>query len=207
MLPSENNKFFSAIEAGQLINILKQIGEEPPKEWLDLTKLDAISVDWRDWIGKYFLELKTGSLSDNEFEDRIFCLLTALGFHVTQKGHIIEGEYCDGVATFESEYAIVYDCKNTVDFIPSAENKRALDKYLGDEKKTRKEKYLFSAFIAKSFGERQRDVFYFSVDAMLYLLYKKLIIGSEFSLSPLKKILTNNMSVTIETIDKEWLIS
>ncbi len=83
--------------------------------------------------------------------------------------------------------------------------KRALERYLDDEKKVGKEKYKFSAFIAKSFGEEQRDIFYFSVDAMLYLLYKKLIIGSKFSLSPFKKILDRNINVTIETIDKEWL--
>ncbi len=204
-LPSENRKLFSTINAYQLVQILKKIGENPPKEWLGLIERFEIPFDWRDYIGRYFLELESESLSNNEFEDRIANLLTALGFDVTQKGHKIKGEYPDGVATFEDWYAVVYDCKNTTNFIPTAEDKRALEKYLNDEDKAREEENLYSAFIAKSFGKMQREVFYLSVDSILYLLYKKLIIGSKFSLSPFKKILHNNTSVTIETIDKEWL--
>lgn len=206
-LSSESPKLFSAINAGQLIKILNEIGEKPPKEWLDLIELVKTPVDWRDCIGKHFLELKSGTLSNDEFEDRIADLLTALGFDVTQKGHKIKGEYPDGIAAFEDEYAIVYDCKNAVDFNPTAEDKRALEKYLNDEKKARRERYIYGAFIAKSFGGMQKDVFYFLVDALLYLLYEKLTIGSKFSLSPFRKILYNNLSVSIETIDKEWLKS
>ena len=50
----------------------------------------------------------------------------------------------------------------------------------------------------------EKDLFYFSVDALLYLLYAKLTVGSKFSLSPFKKILSNNISVTIDIINKEW---
>ncbi|ROL56130.1 hypothetical protein D9V84_09410 [Bacteroidetes/Chlorobi group bacterium Naka2016] len=204
-LPSETRRLFSAINADQLIKILNEIGEKPPAEWLSLIESGQTSVSWEDYIGKYFLDLKSGNLSNDEFEDRIYNLLTALGFDVIQKGHKIRGEYCDGVAIFEGGYGIVYDCKNTVDFIPTAENKRALAKYLEDEKKLHEEKNLFNAFIAESFGLEQNEVFYFSIDALLYLLYKKLIMGSKFRLSPFKKILDNKMSLTIETIKKEWL--
>jgi len=205
-LPHQNKKnLFSSIDADNLIKILKEIGETHPEEWLDLIESVKTPTDWRDYIGKYFLELKTGSLSNDEFEDRIAALLTALGFDVTQKGHKCGGEYPDGIAAFEGKYAIVYDCKNSVDFIPIAEDKRALKKYWDDEKKVHEDKNLFCAFIAKSFGKVEKDVFYFSVDAILYLLYKKLIMGSKFSLSPFKKVLTDNMNLTIETINNEWI--
>lgn len=86
ILPEENKKLFSAITLDCLIKILKEIGEEPPKEWVDLIESVDSPVDWRDYLGKYFLELKSESLSNAEFEDRIANLLTALGFDVTQKG-------------------------------------------------------------------------------------------------------------------------
>jgi len=207
-LPTENKKLFSAIDAGRLIKILKGIGEKPPEEWLNLVELAETHVDWHDYIGKYFLDLKSGNLGNEEFEDRVANLLTALGFDVVQKGHRIQGEYPDGIANFEDESVIVYDCKNRVDFIPTAEDNRAIEKYMKDEGKMRKGKTILSAFIAKSFGTAsQKDVFYFSIDFLLYLLYKKLSLGSRFNLAPLKKILDNKISLTIETIDKEWLKS
>jgi mRNA-degrading endonuclease YafQ of YafQ-DinJ toxin-antitoxin module len=167
-------------------------------------------VSWEEYIGKYFLKLKDVNISDSEFEDIVAKLLNALGFDITQKGHKIKGEFADGIAAFENDYAIVYDCKNTYNYIPTANDKRALEKYFDDEKKVRKEKYLYKAFIAKSFRgrevERDIDIFYLPVDSLLYLLYKKLTMGPKFTLSPFKKILDNNISLTIETIDKEWLV-
>jgi mRNA-degrading endonuclease YafQ of YafQ-DinJ toxin-antitoxin module len=205
-LPEENKKLFSAIEAGQLIKILYEIGEEPPKEWFELIELVRTPVSWEEYIGKYFLKLKDVNISNSEFEDIVAKLLNALGFDITQKGHKIEGEFADGIAAFENDYAIVYDCKNIYDYIPTANDKRALEKYFNDERKVRKEKYLYKAFIAKSFGEAQRDIFYLSVDSLLYLLYKKLTMGSKFTLLPFKKILDNNIMLTIKIINKEWLV-
>jgi len=204
-LPAENKKLFSAIEAGQLIKILNEIGEEPPKEWSDLIESEGTTVSWKNYIGEYFLKLEDVDISNDEFEDIVANLLTALGFDITQKGHRIKGEFPDGVAAFEHEYAVVYDCKNTSSYISTAEDRRALEKYFDDERKVRKEKYLYKAFIAKSFKDEQKDIFYFPVGALLYLLYKKLTIGSKFSLAPFRKILSNNISLTMETIDKEWL--
>ena len=204
-LPDEAKKLFWAINADELIKILSEIGETPPKEWLHLIGSVKTSGCWRDYIGTYFLELESETLGNDEFEDRVAHLLTALGFDVTQKGHKIKGEYADGIATFdENEYAIVYDCKNTVNFVPTAENKRALMKYFEDEKKIRKEKSLYTAFIAKSFKDEQRGIFFVPVDSLLYLLYKKLTMGSKFTLSPLRKILDSDISLTTEMIDKEW---
>jgi hypothetical protein len=205
-LPKENKKLFSVIEAGQLIKILNEIGEEPPEEWSELIELVRALVSWDEYIGKYFLKLKDVNISDSEFEDIVAKLLNALGFDITQKGHKIDGEFPDGIAAFENNYAIVYDCKNTYNYIPTANDKRALEKYFDDERKRREEKYLYKAFIAKSFREVQRDIFYLPVDSLLYLLYKKLTMGSKFTLSPFKKILDDNISLTIDTIDKEWLV-
>ena len=206
-LPAKNKYLFSVIDSKQLIKILNEIGEKPPQEWFNIIELVEIPVTWRDYVGKYFVDLKNGSFSNDEFEDRCAKLLIALGFDIVQKGHKIKGEFCDSIAAFESEYAVVYDCKNTIEFIPTAEDNRALEKYLNDEEKVRKEKYLFGAFIAKSFRGDQKDFFYFPIDSLLYLLYKKLTIGSKFNLSPFKKLLHNNISLTIETIDNEWLKS
>jgi hypothetical protein len=204
-LPSEARKLFWAMNADDLIKILSEIGETPPKEWLALLGSVRTSACWRDYIGTYFLDLQSETLSNDEFEDRVAHLLTALGFDVTQKGHKIKGEYADGIATFdENECAIVYDCKNTVDFVPTAESVRALEKYFEDEKKVHRGKSLYKAFIAKSFTGGQRATFFLPVDSLLYLLYKKLTMGSKFTLSPLRKILDSDISLTTEMIDKEW---
>ena len=205
-LPPENQKLlFSAIDVFQLDKILNEIGEKPPEEWSKLIKLVIEPAEWYDYIGEYFLELKSGTLNDDEFEDRIADLLTALGFEVTQKGHKLRGEYPDGIAIFDN-YGIVYDCKNTAEFTPTKDDIRALEKYLNDEKKVYEDYSLYPAFIAKSFKEHLKPIiFYFSVEDLLYLLYKKLKMGFKFNLSPFKKILSNNMSLNTKTIDNEWL--
>jgi len=203
-LPAENRPLFSSIQSDTLINILKNIGENPPKEWISLLELKETIISWQDYIGKYFLEIEIKNLGNEEFEDRIFYLLKALGFDIIQKGHTLPGAYADGIFSLDT-YAVVYDCKNTSNFLPSESDKRAIDRYLQDEIKVRKEKKIYSAFIAKSFGEISRgDIFYFNVNSMVYLLHKKLQIGPKFILDPLKKILENKTLLTNEIIDKEW---
>jgi hypothetical protein len=205
-LPNENRTLFSSIQSDTLINILKNIGESPPEEWKNLIELKETIISWQDYIGKYFLEIESKNLSNEEFEDRIFNLLKALGFDVIQKGYTIPGAYADGVFSLDI-YATVYDCKNTSNFFPNEADKRAIDKYLQDEKRIRKEKKIYSAFIAKSFGEISRgDVFYFNVNSFIYLLYKKIQIGSRFTLDPIKKILEDKIILTNDIIDKEWRI-
>lgn len=200
-----NRKLFSVIDAGELMKILRDVGESPPEEWKRLIEIKEEKSFWKDYVGKYFLEIEDRTLSDDELEDRVAALLNALGFRVDQKGHTIVGEFPDGIASFEENYAIVYDCKNTQNFSPNAENERAIKKYLDDEKKVRSEQNISCAFIAKSFKEESRkDIFYLPINSLLYLLYKKLRIGSNFSLSPLKKILANYFQLTSETFDKEW---
>jgi hypothetical protein len=205
-LPPELQKLFVAIDVNTLMTILNEIGETPPSEWMNLIELREVLVSWRDYIGKYFLEIETESLSNDEFEDRIYALLTALGFNVTQKGHTLQGEYCDGIFSFE-DYAVVYDCKNSPNFVPSADDTRAIEKYLSDEKKVRREKNIYSAFIAKSFGGQHKgDIFHFNTGPLIYLLYKKLLMGSKFALDPIKKVLENRTPLTDKNIDNEWRI-
>jgi hypothetical protein len=180
-----------------------------PSEMENLDKLfgpEKITFSWRDYIGKYFLEIESNDLSYEGYEDRIAVLLFSLGFIVTQKGHKIMGEYADGIAAFTDDHAIVYDCKNMQDFFMTATEERAIKKYLEDEKNTRNEKHLFGAFIAKGFrGIPKKEILYISTETLLYLLYKKLILGAKFNLLPFKKICTNSILLSREIIDKEWL--
>ncbi len=206
ILPSEAKKLFSGIDAENLMEYLTQIGETPPKEWMDLIELKEMPIRWEDSIGVYFLDIERKNLSNNEFEDRIADLLKALSFKVKQQGHILQGEYPDGIFSFE-DYAVVYDCKNTSNFSPSSADIRAIEKYLKDEKKVRKEKNIYAAFIAKSFRQQgEKNVFYFTVSSLIYLLYKKLTLGLDFTLNPIKKILENTIHLTKDIIDKEWRV-
>lgn len=159
-LPSDNRKLFSAIEPEKLVRILQDIGEEAPEEWKKLIEIKEEIIHWRDYLGKYFLEIEEMVLSNDEFEDRIAVLLNALAFKTDQKGHKIIGEYPDGIVSFGNDYAIVYDCKNTQNFFPCAVDERAIKKYLDDEKKIRSERNIYCAFIAKSFKEEKGRIFF-----------------------------------------------
>jgi len=205
-LPYDKRKLFSAIEYEKLIRILEDIGEEPPEEWKKLIEIKKEIIHWENYIGKYFLKIEEGTLGNAGFEDRVAVLLNALGFMIYQTGHYIPGEYPEGIASFDKDYAIVYDCKNTQNFIPGAEKERAIKKYLKDEKKIRSERNIYCAFIAKSFKEEsKKDILYLQINSLLYLLYKKLSLGSKFTLSPLKKIFDNFIPLEKEIIDKEWI--
>lgn len=204
-LPKKNRGLFSVIEPEELLIILQNIGENPPEKWRKLIETKEKTTGWRDYVGKYFLETEEDTLSNDEFEDRVAVLLKALGFKVVQKGHTLVGEFADGIVSFNNDYAIVYDCKNTQSFFPTAADDRAIQKYWGDEKKIRGEQNIYCAFVAKSFTkEGEKSAFYLPISSLLYLLYKKLFLGSKFTLSPLKKILDNRISLKAETIDNEW---
>lgn len=204
-LPSAKRKLYSAMKYEDLIEILQNLGEQPPEKWSKLTKVEEEIIQWEDYIGKYILQVRDVLLSNDEFEDRVAALLNALGFKVTQKGYKLPGEYADGIAVFARDYAIVYDCKNTDDFVPTSQDERAIRKYLEDERKIRDEENIYCAFIAKSSKtEVKRGIFFLPVDSLLYLLYKKLVLGAEFSLSPVKKILDDFLPFNGKIIDKEW---
>jgi hypothetical protein len=213
-LPKRNQRFFHTLSNQELRLVISKLKENPPKTWVDLlggqfTPGPSVSVGWEEYVGRYFLEMNQPSLSNQEFEDRVADLLTAIGFDVLQKGHRLEGEYPDGVASYAGEFALVYDCKNAVKYFPSAEHIRALEKYYKDEKiVTEKHRQLFCGFIAKSFDtQNQKNAYLISTEALLYLLYKKLSLGARFNLKLIKKILVNRSLLTKELIDKEWSVS
>ncbi|ADT85191.1 hypothetical protein [Thermococcus barophilus] len=203
-LPNKSALFFS-ISPKEIIQILEELGEKPPKEWLKLLEGEARGWNWKDWIGKYFSDIEEEELSNDEFEDRIADLLKAIGFNVIQKGHKLEGEFADGIAWIDNYY-IVYDCKNRWNYTPTDSDIRAIKKYLEDEmKRNGEENRYYPVFIAKSVGMNiKKDVFCIPVNSLLYLLYKKLQLGPKFKLGPIKKILDDKNPLTIETIDKEW---
>lgn len=58
-----------------------------------------------------------------------------MDFDVTQKGHKLKEEFAYGIAIFDDDYGIVYDCKNRENFKPVSGDIRAIEKYLDDEQK------------------------------------------------------------------------
>lgn len=204
-LPQENRGWFSAIDPEELINILKAMGEDPPEKWKELTKENEERIDWKDYIGKYFLDLEEKDLGNDEFEDRVAKLLTALGFKVVQQGHTCLGSYPDGIALFNNDCGIVYDCKNKRNFSPNADNVRAINQYYRDAQKKFKNKNIYPVFITKDFTKISwNKIFCLKIESLLYLLYKKLFLGVKFNLSPLEIILYKETSLEKEKIDDEW---
>jgi len=201
---------FSIKDCSEIRKVLQELGETPSSTWEDLLSPEQNTTSqarytWEDYIGKYFLDIKDTNISNNEFEDRVCALLTAIGFEVEQRGHRVPGEYPDGIAFVEG-YGLVYDCKNSTDYRPTTDDKRAIRKYLEDEKKAYENKTLFPVFIAKSFRSYdEKDIYYLDVEALNYLLYKKICLGSKFNLSRIKKLLDNKTTLNRDIIDKEWL--
>ncbi len=63
----KHHKLFEARSFDEVHNLLCDIGEDPPAEWMELAK-EVGKEDWHDWIGKHFLRIET-DISNNEFED------------------------------------------------------------------------------------------------------------------------------------------
>jgi hypothetical protein len=79
-------------------------------DWEELSKhcpLAGLGV----YITQKGKDLRSGNLGNEEFEDRVANLLTALGFNVRQKGYKSRGEYPDGIAFLDDQYSVVYDCQ------------------------------------------------------------------------------------------------
>lgn len=159
-----------------------------------------------NFIGNYFLEIKTTILGNNEFEDRIFNLLTALGFETSQRGHIIRGAFPDGYAFFNNNI-LVYDCKNSINYFPHAEDRLAMDNYIQQSLNLFPEfNNYFPVFIAKSFSNNLPINYKcINIDSLLYLYYKKIRMGVEFHLNPLINILLHNQYITRNMINANWL--
>jgi len=195
---------FSTVKSEDLLNILETLGEEIPKEWIELMMTKKPAKSWRDYVGVRFLELIDRDLGDAEFEDRIADLFKALNFEVSQLGHKAVGEYPDGEIKLDEDIILVYDCKNSFDFDPSAEDKRKLNQYIEDAKNKYKNKEIYGIFVAKSFGSPQQSYLFFSISSLVYLLYKKLVLGSTFTLDPFRKIICKKEYLNQTLIDNEW---
>jgi len=200
-------ELFFSIDGNSIIKILKDLGEDPPREWLELLETGVRVYGWRDWIGSYFLELESEYLSNDEFEDRVARLLGAIGFEVVQRGHTVEGDYPDGIAKY-GNYVIVYDCKNTRNYFPNEADLRAIKKYQEDEmKRLGEDKKYFAMLIAKSAKPTvYKDVFTVPVGSLLFLLYKKLVGGIRFMLDPIKRILEDKIWLTEDNLEKEYIV-
>ena len=195
---------FSAIKTEELLHIFEIWNEQPPQEWVELTKVERVAKSWRDYVGQRFLDLIDRSLSNTEFEDRVAELFKALGFKVIQFGYKVVGEYPDGEAFIDEDVVLVYDCKNVEEFMPNAEDRRKIEQYANDARSKYKNKEVYEVFVAKSFGGAQESYLFFPVSALVYLLYKKISLGRAFTLAPFRKIIRRRKYLDQTLIDSEW---
>lgn len=204
---NRKHKIYFSIEKEKLLKSLNELHESPPNKWLALTHKKNINPNWLDYIGSYYQDLIEKDLSSEDFEDKLASLLTALGFEVLQRGHKVKGSYPDGVATYEKDFAIVYDCKNSNNYYPTAEHLRAINQYYADEKRVQgKDKEMFCCLIAKKFTSLlNKECHLIPVESLLYLLQKKFKLGAKFKLDRIRTILVNNKIFSIENINNEWI--
>jgi len=189
------HKLFELRPLDQVTEILKGLGEEPPSDWLKLAK-EGVEEDWRSWIGSHFLRAES-DVSNDAFEDIISDIFRAIDFSVEQMGHKLHGNNPDGILLPPPPYdfAIIYDCKNSWEYYPNEDDKRALEDYLTKQKVEVKARYrhitdVYSCFVAKSFdpaissaSEVGSDIL-LDLRSLLYILYKRVRIGSKFTLGP-----------------------
>lgn len=211
----EEGLFFTVSEE-EILTVLQNFNIQPPAEWLNLLKeKKPLTPSWLDRIGKYYQEILQ-MMSNNEYEDRIAEIFTALGFEIEQLGHKKEGEYPDGIA-FTKDFAIIYECKNRNNYFLSADDKRAIIKYIQYAKPRIKERReierIYFAIIAHSYDkvesiseiekETSTKGFLFTSESMLYLLFKKLSLGPSFLLADFPELISNKV-ITQEDIEKVY---
>lgn len=205
------NLFFSISEE-KILRALEKLSIKTPPEWQKLLEAKAPSTpSWLDWVGIHFQDI-TQTISNNEYEDRIAEVFTALGFDVEQLGHKKEGEYPDGIA-YTKDFAIIYDCKNRTNYFLNASDKRAIIKYVQYAKprieERRKIEKIYFAIIAHSYDkvENISDIeketsskgFLLTSEAMLHLLFTKISLGPAFLLADFQELISNHV-ITIENI-------
>lgn len=205
-------ELFYSLAEEEAFSVLEKLGSTPPQEWQKLfEEKPSLLTSWLDWIGKHFQEIQQ-TMSNNEYEDKIAEIFTALGFEVEQLGHRQEGEYPDGIA-YSKNFAIIYDCKNRNNYFLNAEDKRAITRYVQHTKRRieerRKIEKVHFALIAHSYNkvENISDIeketsskgLLLTSEAMIYLLYKKLALGPKFLLTDFEELITNKV-IDIESI-------
>ncbi len=210
-----SRNFFEARESDAVLRLLRDLGEQPPQEWLDLIDVGKAlpSIEsWREWIGQHFLLLSNTEISNEDFEDVTVDVFRALGFEVNQMGHKRPGSFPDGTLTASlSDFAIVYDCKNRSDYYPPEDDKRALLAYTQKEGRRLQEqnnriRSVYSMFVAKSLAQEElsgADVF-ISADDFLYALYKRVRLGKDFALTAFDEAAKRNGRMDKRFMDQEW---
>jgi len=206
-------ELFYTITEEKARTILEKLGLTPSQEWQSLLyEKTPPMLSWSDWIGKHFQEIQL-TISNNDYEDKIAEIFTALGFEVEQLGHKQEGEYPDGIA-YSKNCAIIYDCKNRNSYFLNAEDKRAVTRYVQHEKRRVEERRnidkVYFAIIAHSYSkveninniekETSSKGLLFTSESMLYLLYKKVCLGPKFLLVDFEELPTNKV-VDLESIN------
>lgn len=205
---------FEAREATVVLGLLANLGEQPPQEWVALLSgkqpLPTLEA-WREWIGQRFLRLLDPGISNDDFEDVTAEIFRALGFEVNQMGHKRPGSYPDGTLVLPAaDFAIVYDCKNTDNYYPTAEHQRALAEYLEKEGKRLQEqkrvRLAYSLFVARSFAQAELEGahIFISADDLLYALYKRLRLGKDFALTAFDDAAKRNRRMDRRFMDREW---
>lgn len=208
------NPLFSIIDDNIFNTINRDLNLLPPQEWNNITPLipppqppipNTPPEEINNFIGNYFLEINTAILGNNEFEDRIYNLLIALGFETSQRGHLIQGAFPDGYAFFNNNI-LVYDCKNSVNYFPHAEDRLSMDNYVEQAINLFPEfNNHFPVFIAKTFSNNLPVNYkYINVNSLIYLYYKKISMGIDFQLNPLINIFMQNQILTRNMINVNW---
>jgi hypothetical protein len=205
------NLFFSLSEE-KVLPILEKLSIKPPPEWQKQLETKSLpSQSWLDWVGGYFQDIMQ-TISNNEYEDKVAEIFSALGFDVEQLGHKKEGEYADGIA-YSKDFAIIYDCKNRTDYFLNANDKRAVIKYVQHAKKRIEERKkierVYFAIVAHSYDqvenisniekETSSKGFLLTSEVMLYLLYRKLSLGPSFLLTDFEELISNQV-IKIEDV-------
>jgi len=205
--------FFFSLPQNRVLDALSKLGIEPPSEWKTLLT-EKPQPSWQNWIGEHFLSILK-PISTDEYEDRIADIFRALGFETEQMGYKKEGEYPDGIF-YARDFAIVYDCKNRLDYFLDARDKRAMVKYIQDAKRRIKEKRgierVYFTLITHSYDQRTKNLsdieketstkgILLTSDSLLYLLFKKLSLGQSFLLTDFEGLVSGQI-VTRENIDR-----
>lgn len=207
---------FEALSIDEVMNILGELGEKPPQSWQKLAEAEKLA-EWRDWIGQHHSRVESEDVSNDDFEDLVAELFTALGFEVEQMGHKKYGTYPDGklVSPTPYDFALVYDCKNTKNFYPTEDNKRALKNYTDKFNADIKAEYghvktVYSCFVAKSFATSLTSASEVGADILLdttsliFLLYERLRLGTKFRLTPLKDACEYKLKLNTKLINDKW---
>ena len=191
-----------------LINILHLLHEdipviiEPPIINVPPVIIIPPVTYWHNYIGNYFLELRNNGLGDGDFEDRVYKLLVALGFDVKQEGHTTPGAYPDGTITIQN-YKLIYDCKNRDNYFPVQADVNQMTNYINNNNMQFPNFQNRGIFIARNFGniQNRHNYFYYKVDDLLYLYFKKIILGNNFNINSLLLVVNQNVDINPQNID------